>query len=240
MNTKWGFFVYCFLIAGVAQGQSSLAVVKIKMKSSSISSATVSDSTGILYTAEITPSTRVIDPEKEIYTSLPNKNVYVSKKDAKGNVLWKRQLRGLTDYNYSEPAISRGPFGDIYVTYNRQTSGNIWSSFIVRLDTNGDIVWTKCLGGSDTGGINVRSISVSNNKLNVTGYFWGTIGCDTSKGFCNLVSENQPGVFACKMDTEGNYLWIRGVERTDSSLETAAPVQASVSEPLETTTGIHH
>ncbi|MFY9309038.1 MAG: hypothetical protein WAQ28_08315 [Bacteroidia bacterium] len=236
MDFKWILWVWCFFVPGFVFAQNPKEIEQIRKKSAEICSAAVSDASGSTYNVAILGSPPIINSETGTYSSIDNSNVFVSKSDASGNILWKKELRGITTYEYCEPAAVLDDSGNVYISYNRISSVDGWCSFVVMLNASGEIVWTECLNNSDAAGINARAITIDEKgMLCITGCYWGKIDFNTSKGRSRLVSENHTGVFACKMNKEGKCIWIRGMERTDSEVITNEPLSTT---QLEAATAI--
>lgn len=80
--------------------------------------------------------------------------------------------------------------------------------FIAKLDANGNWLWAKNTGGSARGyGITLDNMS----NVYVTGCFGGT----GSFGSLVLNSSGNNDVFAAKLDTNGNWLWVKSAGGVD-------------------------
>lgn len=226
MRLRYLLFIYCFFVGILAFAQSSQWIEQAKKESIGIQIANTVDKQGNLYTVGLENSTVVANPGAGIYKAVHNNNIFVGKTDTGKNAIWKRSLRGVSNFDYCEPSVALDSNGNIYVAYNRISVFNAWHSFILKLDTLGNTLWTKWLGDSLNGGINVRSVTIDKkNEVCVAGFFWGNAEFKTIKGSTNLVAGQKPGVFVCKIDAEGNYRWVQGLERTDPDCTPLEPQQ---------------
>ncbi|MFM6051440.1 MAG: hypothetical protein ACKPA7_07305, partial [Sphaerospermopsis kisseleviana] len=100
--------------------------------------------------------------------------------------------------------------GNIYATgtlnansdINNSTSLSTSDTFIRKLDTNGNILWTKNLGGSslDSGS---SVINDQDGNTYVSGFFSGTVTFDN----ITLTSAGNNDAFITKLDRSGKFLW---------------------------------
>lgn len=81
---------------------------------------------------------------------------------------------------------------------------------IHKLDTNGNLIWAKSIGdvGADYG----REITLDNQgNVYVTGDFTGTVDFDPDSGVFNLTSTSGSDIFVVKLDSNGGFVWAKGV-----------------------------
>jgi Secretion system C-terminal sorting domain/Beta-propeller repeat len=94
------------------------------------------------------------------------------------------------------------------------TSGGAYDIFITKLNTDGNLIWSKRIGGSeyDTG----ISISIDNNDdVIVSGRFNGTVDFDPGVAIYNLTSDELSDVFICKLNSSGDFLWAKQISGID-------------------------
>jgi len=139
-------------------------------------------------------------------------DIFIAKLDSNGNWLWAKQAGGTSsDYGYS---IATDSAGNSYVTGSFTTAAtfgntNLTSSggidiFVAKLDSSGNWLWTKNAGGIDTDNGNSITIDSSGNCF-VTGYFGGTADFGTT----NLTSSGGSDIFVAKLDSSGNWKWVK-------------------------------
>jgi len=89
--------------------------------------------------------------------------------------------------------------------------------FISKLDSLGNYLWVKKIGGS--GYDNGREIQVDNaGNVYVIGDFEGTVDFNPGAAIANLSSTGEEDVFVLKLDAAGNYVWAKKFGSTDSDL----------------------
>jgi hypothetical protein len=186
------------------------------------SESTVVDSTGNIYTTGRFASTVDFDPGvgTSNLTSAGSSDVFVSKLDASGNLLWAKSFgAAAADAGLSVAVDSTG---NVYTTgffastvdfdpgagtTNLTTAGSS-DVFISKLDASGNLVFAKRFGGgiSDLG----YSIAVdSTGNIYTTGFFQDTVDFDPSAGTTNLTTAGLSDVFISKLDASGNLVFAK-------------------------------
>jgi hypothetical protein len=183
------------------------------------------DSSGNVYTTGIFRSTVDFDPGDGIanLTSAGNTDVFVSKLNSSGNLVWAKKFGGTSPDEGKSIAIDST--GNVYTTGTfRGTvdfdpgagTANLVAAggnsdidvFISKLDTSGNYVWAKGFGGTDID--SGRSIAVdTNGNVYTTGIFRSTADFDPGAGTTNLTSAGGPDVFISKLDSSGNFVWAK-------------------------------
>ena len=207
------------------------------------SESTVVDSTGNIYTTGRFASTVDFDPGvgTSNLTSAGSSDVFVSKLDASGNLLWAKSFgAAAADAGLS---IAVDSTGNVYTTgffastvdfdpgagtTNLTTAGSS-DVFISKLDASGNLVFAKRFGGgiSDLG----YSIAVdSTENIYTTGFFQDTVDFDPSAGTTNLTSAGRSDVFVSKLDSSGNLVFAKrfGAAETDVGLSVAVDSTGNV------------
>ncbi len=162
------------------------------------------DDTGNVYTTGFFQSTGDFDPGPGIFNleSAGYDDIFVSKLTSNGNFVWAKAIGG--NENDSGKGIATDSSGNVYITgsffetvdfdpgpgaFNLLSAGDT-DIFISKLDSNGDFVWAKAMGGEayDEGeGISVDGYGNSYT----TGYFFGTMDFDSGSGTSNLISTGE-------------------------------------------------
>jgi hypothetical protein len=180
------------------------------------------DGGGSVYTTGYFYGTADFDPGAGTasLTSAGEYDVFVSKLDSAGNYLWARQVGG--SGGDTARAIAVDGAASVYtVGYFQGTAdfdpgagtGNLTSAgqedmFVSKLDSAGNYVWARQLGGSsDDRGYGIAVDRGGN--VYTTGWFYGTADFDPSLGTATFVSFGEYDVFVSKLDSAGNYVWAR-------------------------------
>ena len=186
------------------------------------SESTVVDSTGNIYTTGRFLNTVDFDPGAGTsnLTSAGSSDVFVSKLDASGNLLWAKSFgAAAADAGLS---IAVDSTGNVYTTgffastvdfdpgvgTTNLTSAGSSDVFISKLDASGNLVFAKIFGGSisDLG----YSIAVdSTGNIYTTGFFQDTVDFDPGAGTTNLITAGSSDVFISKLDASGNLVFAK-------------------------------
>ena len=144
---------------------------------------------------------------------------------ASGTFLWAKSMGG-TSSDFAN-GIAVDSSGNVYTTGSFSgtadfdpgtgtadlTSAGSGDIFVSKLDSSGDFVWTKSMGGMDYD--EGRSIAVdSSGSVYTTGYFQGTADFDPSVGTANLTSTGSDQIFVSKLDSSGDFVWAKSMGGT--------------------------
>ena len=133
--------------------------------------------------------------------------------DNLGNVYTTGSVAGTVDFDpgVGVASLSEAGGGDI---------------FISKLDASGNFVWAKLIGsiGGDIG----WAIATDNTgNVYVTGSFLGTVDFDPGVGTANATSVNATDIFILKLDTDGNFVWVKTIGSADNEEGNTIKVDAS-------------
>ncbi len=148
--------------------------------------------------------------------TLPRSDLFLVKYDAAGNVLWARSVGGGRD-DYATSVRTDGS-GNVFLagyfyssslTFGSTTLTNtIWTYvaedlFLVKYDTNGNVVWAKSAGGY--GGDRATSVALdASGNIFVAGFF---DGADITVGSTTLTNLGYSDLLLIKYDANGNVQW---------------------------------
>jgi uncharacterized delta-60 repeat protein len=182
------------------------------------------DSDGNVYTAGNFNYTADFDPGPGVcnLTSAGYSEIFVSKLDSSGNLVWARRMGG------TEPdvatSIAVGTDGNVCITGNFSgtavfsasapavslTSAGNCDAFVAKLNASGDLLWARGIGGTDYDygyGVAVTS----DGSVCTVGTFGAVADFDPGDATSNLTSAGGYDVFISKLDSQGNYVWARRV-----------------------------
>ena len=154
---------------------------------------------------------------------------------------WARSM-GATS-NDQGKSIVTDQFGNVYITGEFRntvdfdpgmsvfnlTSNGAQDIFIEKLDSLGNLIWAKNIGG--TGGDQGNSITIDTaGNIFITGQFQHTVDFDPGAGISNLTSTGSTDIFVLKLDSSGNFIWAKGFggTATDVGLSIAADLIGNV------------
>jgi hypothetical protein len=197
------------------------------------------DATGNVYTTGTFDGTTDFDPGPNTFnlTSISSADIFISKLDPAGNFAWAKQI-GTSLFNVGT-SITSDIAGNIFTTgyflgltdfdpgmgiFNLTSAGSN-DIFILKLDTSGNFIWAKRMGGlNDDYG---RGISVcSNGDIYTTGYYKGTSDFDPGLGVFNLSAPATHDVFISKLDALGNFVWAKSITGSDDDFGFALATDA--------------
>jgi hypothetical protein len=139
-------------------------------------------------------------------------DVFVAKYEPSGALLWNKRFgdglsqwgRGLAVDLDDNLLVSGGFEGDLDFGGGAITSTGPSDAFVVKLDADGEHVWTRHFGGSGSA-TTYNLVSDPDGAVLVVGWFSGTMdfggGARTSAG--------NTDVFVVKLDADGQHLWDR-------------------------------
>lgn len=97
------------------------------------------------------------------------------------------------------------PSGNVF---NLTSNGNR-DLFILKLDSEGEFLWAKSIGGTfwEQGG----DIALIGNELIITGFYYNTVDFDPGAGVSTITAVANNDVFVLKLDLDGNFIWAKSV-----------------------------
>jgi hypothetical protein len=196
-------------------------------------SAIAVDSGGNIYTTGYFGGTADFDPGADVYnlTSAGADYIFVSKLDSNGNFVWAKSMAGTYWKSSDDIALDLG--GNVYTTgsfygtvdfdpgagtYNLTSKwGDI---FVSKLDSNGDFVWAKNMGGTESEQGYVHDFSNrialdSSGNVYTTGGFADTVDFDPGLGTFTLTTDWSFDIFISKLDSYGNFVWAKSMGGTN-------------------------
>ena len=101
--------------------------------------------------------------------------------------------------------------------------------FVKKLDSLGNLVWVKSVGGTSFDGGYSIAVDAQGNVY-TTGYFVGTVDFDPGAGTVNLTSQGGSDIFIQKLDALGDLVWAKSVGGTgnDNGRSIAVDAQGNV------------
>lgn len=204
------------------------------------------DGAGNIYTTGTFSGTADFDPGAGTYNltsnSVGNGDIFISKLDALGNFLWAKQIGG--KYYDAGNSIVLDALGNVYTTGQFRDTvdfdpnagvidliafGGGVDIFISKLDASGNFLWAKQMGGANSVDVgNSIALDVLGN-IYTTGFFTGTADFDPGAGTVNLTSGTigYHDVFISKLDSSGNFVWVKQMGEPYSDIGYSNKVDAS-------------
>jgi len=152
--------------------------------------------------------------------SIGGSDVFISKLDSNGNFVWAKQMGGAL--NNQGISISVDTSGNVYTTgyflgtvdfdpgvdtFDLTSAGG-FDIFISKLDSSGNFIWAKQIGGTDNDF--GQSITTDNSgNAYITGCFIGVVDFDTDTSTYTMTSINYEDIFVLKLNTNGQLVWAK-------------------------------
>ena len=161
-------------------------------------------------------------PTNTAVTSKGSDDIFILKLDADGELIWLKTIGGSGRDNAQQIVIDNT--GDLLITgaytgtvdfdpgvgQNNLTATSDNARYTLKLDTDGEFVWAKAIGG--------WSLTVDDNdNVYVTGYHSGTVDFDPNEGVHEVTATGTFAAFVLKLDDEGVFQWVNSFESANSS-----------------------
>ncbi len=166
-------------------------------------------------------------------------DMFVAKLDSNGNILWAKSAGGGGQYGSNQgSAIAVDKSGNVYVagkfrytitfgTLKGSNSGNS-ELFVAKFDKDGKEKWLKTCGSTDqTAAEHITGLALdSSSNVYITGYTEKTALFGTFK----VTTVFGRDIFAAKLDTNGNWKWVKsaGSDSDDRGHAIAVDTQGNV------------
>jgi hypothetical protein len=198
------------------------------------------DNSGNVYTTGYFVNTADFDPSgtTQSFTSAGLKDIFISKLDQNGNIVWAKQIGGTGDDEGA--ALTLDATGNVYVTGSFSgsvdldpnagtttfTSAGSTDVYVIKLDQGGNLQWAQAVGG--TGADLSASIAVaSDGSVCTTGQFSGTADFDPGAAVSNLVSAGGGDIFISKLDASGNFSWAKQMGGSSTDMPVSIVLSAT-------------
>ena len=163
-------------------------------------------------------------------TSAGGEDAFVLKLSPDGSIMWARGVGGSGADVANSIAIAAD--GSVYTTgsfqgtadfnpdstaVNSLTAVGPSDVFVAKLDSAGNYVWAKQMGGigwSQGTSIGMGITVAADGSVYTTGSFQGTADFDPGATQFNLVCAGDTDVFVSKLDANGNFVWARSMGGT--------------------------
>lgn len=202
-----------------------------------IANSIATDKEGNVYTTGVCAGVVDFDPGPAVY-NIPaggvssDYDIFISKFDSIGNFIWAKRI-GSPDIEIAHSLVVDS-LKNIYVTgsfrdtvdfdpgpgtYTLQASlpgnGDDDDAFILKLDSVGNFVWVKSVGGFNSTAIGISIKLDGQGNIYNTGTFSGTADFDPGFGSFLMTEQGNADVYILKLNPLGNFVWARSLGGTD-------------------------
>lgn len=185
-----------------------------------------------------------VDPDTTTYnlvcpTSL--NDAFLAKYDSSGALIWAKQFGGIGADQINSVALDSAD--NVYAIGNFLAAVDFDPSpdslilttfgytdvFILKMDSAGNFIWAKNIGGAFFDYGNAITLDRAAN-IYITGNFAETTDFDPGQGIYNLTSLGITDVFVCKLNCNGNFIWANrfGGSEEDWGMAIAVDAAANV------------
>lgn len=198
------------------------------------------DNSGYVYTTGYFWGTSDFNPGPGSFnlTSKGDYDIFICKLDTLGNFVWAWQLGGPL-CNISQ-SIAIDASGNVYTTgyfegnvdFDPSTGNYVltakggYDAYISKLNSSGNFVWAKQIGGPlfDVG----NSIDIDNlGNVYTIGHFEGTADFDPGANNYNLTAIGGPDIYLSKLNASGNFVWAKQIGGTQYDAGLSIDLDAS-------------
>lgn len=188
--------------------------------SSAVGYCITTDEFGNVYTAGVYGVTTDFDPSSGVsnLTSNGGLDIYLVKTNPQGEFMWARSYGGSNSDIPSEIVLDAT--GNIYLTglfsgtadfdpesgVSNLTSVGMDDAFILKVNTAGQLVWVKNVGGSNNDKGNGIDIDDFDGSVFVIGTFATTVDLDPGTGVQSVTSAGGTDLFMLKLTSAGDYV----------------------------------
>jgi hypothetical protein len=178
-----------------------------------------SDTSGNTYVVGYFESPTITFGSTTLTNASVDADIFIVKYDTVGNVLWaKRFGASNTDLAYS---VCTDVSGKVYMTgyfmgpsitfgSTTLTSAGFTDMYLVKFDSNGNVVLAKRAGGSDSDDVGSSVCIDTSGNIYVTGFFYSSSMSFGSVGIFNTDNTGfSVDMFIVKYDPNGNAIWAK-------------------------------
>lgn len=182
------------------------------------------DQKGHIYTVGNFYGTGDFDPGANTInlTSAGNSDIFISKMLPSGEISWIKRIGGLgndipytinidnNDYIYVSGTYEGVVDFDPGVNVDSLKSVGSSDVFVLKLDDNGNYLWSKSMGGKNVDG-SLSLITDDMGNAYITGYFSGTADFNPGSGTFNMTAQGGYNVFIVKISNNGTFGWAKNI-----------------------------
>lgn len=235
----------CFFTAALSYAQPSFQWVKaFSGTATDEGSAIATDASDNVYITGSFEGVTDFDPGPGTYTLNSNNvnfsDIFIAKLDASGNLLWAGSM-GVPNSDDKGESIAVDAAGNVYITgnfsgtvdfdpgpstYTLAAAGAGSDIFVLKLNTSGNLVWARNMGGTSSEYSYGIAVDASANVY-TTGFFNATSDFDPGPATYTIASKGSLDVFVSKLDAGGNFVWAKNLGGTSSEVGYSIAVDGS-------------
>jgi len=157
-----------------------------------------------------------------------NFDAFITKLDTSGNYIWTKQVGGIGSQRISSIVCDSQENIYSYGTFKNSTDFDPSSDidiinkvgyqdiFIQKYNSSGDYIWTKTMGGIDASIVSQGIKMGSDSTIYITGGYNHKVDFDPNTGTHYIETSNYKDIFIEKLDSNGNFLWLRSPKSVEN------------------------
>ncbi len=224
---------------------SLLWAIAIKGPGYKAGSTVVTDAYGNVYLAGLFTGQLVFgtDSSDFILTASGSNATFISKFTSTGSLIWAKAVGGPEYANGATMAIGGSGTGSVYVAGNfsgvvdfdpdttvvELTGVGTTDTYLMKLDTSGNLMWARSFGGTE--GVYCRQIAIdpsAGDHIYSVGYFEGTADFDPDTAqVLSMSSLGGYDMFISKLSSSGDLIWAKRIGGTGFDKAMAVAVDTS-------------
>ncbi len=190
------------------------------------------DAGGNIYITGYFEGTADFDPDAPVVNlTSASRDMFVTKLDASGSFVWARAMAStvFSDFSWGYSIAVDDASGNVYTTgffdgtvdfdpgapVVNLVSAGIRDVFLSKLNSSGNFVWAKQMGGTGIDESHNIVLDASENVYTI-GYFENIVDFDPNGPIVNLTSAGGADVFVSKLDASGNFVWAKQIGGSNS------------------------
>jgi hypothetical protein len=135
-----------------------------------------------------------------------NRDIYLVKLDSGGNVMWTKTIGGSSE-DGAGPIIQSSDGGYVVAGWTESFGAGWWDIYLVKLDSAGNVQWTKTIGGSSW------DFALSITQSSDGGYVVAGLTLSFGAGGSDM--------YVVKLDSSGNVIWTKTIGGSDWDVATS-------------------
>ncbi|WP_118973970.1 T9SS type A sorting domain-containing protein [Taibaiella koreensis] len=151
-----------------------------------------------------------------------NLDAFVAKLDTGGHFAWAKVIGGPDIANNRAWGIGVDGASNVYVTggfagtiglgsLSLTSTGSV-DIFVTKLNTNGNFIWAKNMGGTSLDFGNKLVVDAAGNIYSTGYYYTGAADFDPGPGVETLTAQGSGSdIYISKLDTDGNFVWVNRI-----------------------------
>jgi hypothetical protein len=205
-----------------------------------IARSIITDSLGDVYVTGYYTGVADLNPGQgsDMHPNRGSRDVFIVKLNTNGNFVWAKSIGSVQSDDVWSIAIDdslnvvvTGTFGDTIdldpgPAVSQFVPSGSYDIFILKLNQNGDHIWSGAIGGPNTN--TAPELLTDSSNIYIAGNFSGTADFDPGPGILNQTATGSSDAFILKLDYWGNVNWFQSFESSGSHYISSAAINGNL------------